>query len=311
MSTEIFHTIISIFAAIVLFLFSLQGFSKELQEVGSDKLKSWLSRVTQNKYKGFVVGVFTTAIIQSSSAVSSIVVALIDSGIITFSNSIGVLIGTNVGTTFTAWLVAFKIKNLGSILIVVGTLLSAIPHRMRLIGKSVFYLGLILFALDLINLTLSPLKEAPIFVEILSYSDVLLLGLLAGAIVTALVQSSSVVTGLVIILASQGLIGLLGAITVLLGSNIGTTSTALLASLKMSIHARKAAKANFYFNLIGVLLFLPFLHPFKNLVFQISLPLTYQIAIAHLLFNTIIALLFLFFSKWFLKLFPEEKTQKI
>lgn len=291
--TAYINHFISVFAAIVLFLFSLKAFSKEIQDIGSDYIKKWLSRITTNRFKGFLVGVFATALIQSSSAVSAIVVALIDASVIPFYNSLGVLLGINVGTTFTAWLVAFKIENLGSILIVLGTLISLVPNKINLFGKSIFYLGLILFTLQLINQALKPFNNDPIFIDILSYADHLAIGLLAGAILTAILQSSSVVVGLIIILASQGLVGLEGAIAVLLGSNLGTTSTAIIAAIKMSENAKKAAKANLYFNFIGVIVFLPFVKPFTYLINRLDFDLTYQIATAHLIFNFIVAFIFL------------------
>lgn len=291
--TAYINHFITVFAAIVLFLFSLKAFSKEIQDIGSDYIKKWLSRITANRFKGFFVGTFATALIQSSSAVSAIVVALIDASVIPFYNSLGVLLGANVGTTFTAWLVAFKIENLGSILIVLGTLISLVPNKINLFGKSIFYLGLILFTLQLINQALKPFNNDPIFIDILSYTDHLAIGLLAGAILTAILQSSSVVVGLIIILASQGLVGLEGAIAVLLGSNLGTTSTAIIAAIKMSENAKKAAKANLYFNFIGVILFLPFVKPFTYLISRLDFDLTYQIATAHLIFNFVVAFLFL------------------
>ncbi|MFY7787165.1 MAG: Na/Pi symporter, partial [Thermoflexibacteraceae bacterium] len=183
-------------ATIVLFLFSLKGFSKELQAVGADTLNHWLGHITQNRLRGFLFGALITAVIQSSSAVSSITVALVDAQVITFFNSLSVLIGANVGTTFTAWLVAFKLDNLGSILIVAGTLMSAIPYRVNLAGKSIFYLGLILFSLQLISTTLKPMSQHEGFLYALSLADNIFIGILLGTLVTAVLQSSSVVTGL-------------------------------------------------------------------------------------------------------------------
>ncbi|MFN4082756.1 MAG: Na/Pi cotransporter family protein [Bacteroidia bacterium] len=300
------NTIISILAAVVLFVFSLTGFSNELKNVGADKLSKWLSNLTRNRVYGFLAGVFITAIIQSSSAVSSITVALIDAGVISFANSLSILIGANVGTTFTAWLVAFKISNLGSILIVLGTLISILPFRINLAGKSVFYLGLILFSLEQISYAIKGISNNELFLQILAYSNYAIIGILAGALLTAIIQSSSVITGLVIILSQQDLIGLYGAIAVIIGSNLGTTSTALIAAIKFKEHAKKAAKANVFFNLTGILMFVPFLSVFTNIVNSFNVALPYKIAIAHLLFNTITALVFLLFlnhlAKWLQRL---------
>ncbi|WP_041264037.1 Na/Pi symporter [Bernardetia litoralis] len=155
----IFNTLITVVAAITLFLFSLRGFSKELQELGADNLNIWLAKITKNRLSGFLLGAVITAIIQSSSAVSSIIVALVDSSVISFYNSLSILIGANLGTTFTAWLIAFKLDNLGSILLILGSVISIIPLKVRLVGKSIFYLGLILFSLQQISTTLKPLSN--------------------------------------------------------------------------------------------------------------------------------------------------------
>lgn len=297
----ILNTIISIFAVIVLFLFSLEGFSKQVQKYGSENVKNFLGKLSRNKWSGLGDGILFTAIIQSSSAVSSIIIALVDAGSLSFAGAIPILLGTNVGTTFTAWLVAFKINNLGSILLVLGTLISAVPQKIHLAGKSIFYLGLILFSLDLISNTLEPLKNNEVFILWLSYTKNPIIGALLGMVLTALVQSSSVVVGLVIILSHQGIIGLDAGIAILIGSNIGTTSTAFIASFKMKETAKKLAKSNFLFNLVGVLIFLPLIPILKNVITLINTDLAYQMAFAHLIFNGVMALLFMVFINPFIR----------
>jgi len=300
------NILISILAALVIFLFSLKGFSKEIQDIGANALRNKLTNWTQNKWLAFFSGIFITSIIQSSSAVSSIIVALVDSNLIAFSNSIPILIGSNVGTTFTAWLIAFKIENLGSVLIIVGTLISSIPHRMQIIGKSIFYLGLILFSLQLIHFAIKPLKELELFIYILSLAKNVYFGILIGATLTTILQSSSVVTGLAIVLASQGMLNLEGAIAIAIGANIGTTSTALIASFRLNKLAQKTAKVNAFFNIIGVLLFLPLFTFFTEIISNIQIALEYQIALAHMFFNITTALFFMLFlnkiNKYFHKL---------
>ncbi len=307
MNMSAFNLSISILAALMIFLFSLRGFSKELKDLGAEKLQLWLGRITKNRFKGFLMGALITAIIQSSSAVSSIIVALVDAGVISFYNSLGILIGSNVGTTFTAWLVAFKLDNLGSYLIVLGTLVSFVPYRIHLAGKSIFYLGLILFSLQQISLAITPLNENTLFIQWLSYSDHILIGVVAGAIITAILQSSSVVTGLIIILAYQNLISLQGAIAVVIGTNLGTTTTALLASINFTSTAKKTARANAFFNTIGVLLFLPILPLFTRFISHLSIALPYQIATAHLIFNLVVAILFLMLIKQIHRLFNHNE----
>jgi phosphate:Na+ symporter len=293
----IFNVIIAIFAAVVLFIFSLQGFSKEIQDLGSEKFKDWLGRITQNRIKGFFTGILITVLIQSSSALSSISVALVDAGVLTFFNSVPILIGANVGTTFTGLLIAFNLKNIGSVLLVIGFIVSIIPFRIKLAGKSIFYLGLILFSLEQLSYTLEPVQTHPSFIYWLSFSDNIFLGLITGAIVSALFQSSSLVTGLVVLLAQQAIIDLNLAIPIILGSNIGTTSTALVASVGLSENAKKLARANLLFNFTGVLLFIPLIGVFTNLISKFPFNLPYQIVTAHFIFNFVNAVIFLVFLK--------------
>ena len=153
------QSIFATISAIVLFIYGLQGFSRELQTVGGLALRSWLGRVTASRWLGFAVGALATAVVQSSSAITSLTAALVDASVISFRASLGVLLGSNVGTTATAWLVSLKLTAIGPFFIVLGTLMSVLPKRISIAGKAVFYFGLIFFALDLISGELMPLRE--------------------------------------------------------------------------------------------------------------------------------------------------------
>ena len=180
-----------------------------------------------------MLGAVATAIVQSSSAVTSLAVALVDAGVMSFRASLGVLLGANVGTTSTAWLVSLKLTSVGPFFIVFGTLLSTLPTRFKIFGKAAFYFGFIFFSLDIVSLTLKPLAQNPVFAEVLSRSRTRLMGLLAGMLITALVQSSNITTGLSILLVQQNILAAAAAIPIVIGANIGTTATALAASIKM------------------------------------------------------------------------------
>jgi Na/Pi-cotransporter len=285
-------------SAVVLFLYGLQGFSRELQEIGGARLKSWLGRITASRWRGFITGALATAVVQSSSAITSLAVTLVDSTVISFRASLGVLLGANVGTTATAWLVSFKLTGIGPVFIVLGTLVSALPTRWRMAGKAIFYFGLVFFALDLISATLGPLRDQPLVKEWLAMAKAPWLGVLLGMIFTALVQSSSVTTGLAIILVQQGVLPPQAAIPIVIGANIGSTSTALIASLTMGATARASAIAGFLFNAAGVLLFFPFMTPFSNWVIAAFETPGKAVAGAHLIFNLTIGLLFLLTLDW-------------
>ncbi len=283
--------LISAISAIILFLFSLQSFSHELQIAGGETLRTWLGRVTANRWQGLLVGAGTTALVQSSSAVTALAVTLVDADIISFKASLGILLGANIGTTTTAWLVSFKLTEMGPYFILAGALISVLPFRFRFLGKSIFYFGLIFFALNLVSVGLKPLSVVPAFHEWLVRSETPWLGVLIGMIFTALVQSSSVTTGLAILLVQQGLLPAAAAIPIVMGANIGTTSTGIIASLGMRPIARATATANLLFNIGGVLIFFPFLRPFSRFMvdwFRAGM----SVAWAHLIFNVTVALVF-------------------
>lgn len=287
-----FQFIFAAISAVVLFLYGLQGFSKELQTVGGDSLRKWLPRLTANRLSSFCIGVVATALLQSSSAVTSLTVTLVDASVISLRSSLGILLGSNVGTTATAWLVSFKLTGIGPVLIIAGTLISAIPWRIKLVGKAIFYFGLIFFALDLISVELKPLRELEWFSALLLRAETPFLGILIGAFFTALVQSSTVTTGLAIVLVQQSFLSPIAAICIVLGSNVGSTSTALIASMAMNSAAKRTALANFIFNLVGAILFYMALKPLALLISGLA-DASLVVAIVHLLFNLAIAIIFL------------------
>jgi phosphate:Na+ symporter len=304
------HTASSIIAAIVLFLYGLEGFSRELKHVGAGTFQRLTATITKTRWRGFALGAALTALVQSSSAVSSITVALVDAGAITFRNSLGVLLGSNVGTTSTAWLVSFKLTGIGPIFIVLGTLAGVIPWRARVVGRAVFYFGFVLFALDLVSASLAPLRDSPALRRMLGASASLPLAVLTGMVATAIVQSSSVTSGLAIVLVQQGAIAPEAAIAVVIGANAGTTVTSLIASAPMQRAAKRAARANLLFNMAGVLALLPVLPSFATWMLRWGKSPSTSVALAHLVFNVGVAVPFLFllgpFERLLLRLWPEE-----
>jgi phosphate:Na+ symporter len=237
-----------------------------------------------------LLGALATAIVQSSSAVTALTVALVDVGTMSFQSTLGVLLGANIGTTSTAWLVSLKLTSIGPFFIVFGTLLSALPTRFKMFGKAAFYFGFIFFSLDVVSYTLKPLAQNPVFAEVLSRSTTPLMGVLAGMVITAIVQSSSITTGLCILLVQQSIMPATAAIPIVIGANIGTTATALVASIKMQRTARRVAVANLCFNVFGVVLFLPFLGRFAAKVVEFAGEPGMAVAWAQLIFNVVMTL---------------------
>ena len=294
-----FRVFLSIVSAIVLFLYGLSAFSQEIQAVGGETLKKWLGRLTESRWMALVLGGLATAIVQSSSAVTALTVALVDAGTISFRSSLGVLLGANIGTTSTAWLVSLKLTSIGPFFIVFGTVLSALPTRFKILGKAAFYFGFIFFSLDVVSFTLKPLAQNAVFAEVLSRSTTPLMGVLAGTLVTAIVQSSSITTGLCILLVQQSLLPTTAAIPIVIGANIGTTATALVASIKMQRTARRVAVANLCFNAFGVALFMPFLGWFAVRVLEFAGDPGMAVAWAQLIFNVVMSLAVLFMLRIF------------
>jgi Na/Pi-cotransporter len=280
-----FNFVLAAVSAIVLFLYGLQAFTREIRAVGGDTLKAWLSRLTRDPVRGVSLGALATAIVQSSSAVVALTISLVDAGVLTFRSSLGVVLGANVGTTSTAWLVSLRLTAIGPFFIVLGTIVSVLPTRLQMVGKAAFYFGFIFFGLDLVSGTLKPLAETPFFEDLVRRAEVPVMGVLVGVVLTALVQSSTIVTGLCIVMVQQGILTAHAAIPIVIGTNIGTTLKGLLITIGMKGTARHVAIANICFNVIGVLLIVPFLRPFAKAMADLSNDPGISVAWAQFLFN--------------------------
>lgn len=286
-----FELVASGMAALALFAYGLKSLSHEIEEKGGEKMRGLLSRVTASPVRGYLLGIVVTALIQSSSAVSSFAVALVDAGAITLHGSFAVLLGANVGTTVTAWLVSFKLAGAGAVLVVLGAIVSMLPWRYAAFGRGLFYFGLILFALDLVGYALKPLRDHPSVQAMVALAGSPLLGLAIGTVLTAVVQSSSVVVGLAVLFANEGILGPAAIVPIVVGANLGSTTTALLACLGMKANARRAAVANTVFNGLGVLTVAPVLAPVSQF-FASTVPDSGQaVAWAHLCFNLWVSVL--------------------
>lgn len=272
-------------AAVVLFLHGLQGFGRELQSLGGDNLRRALARLTSRRWQGFLVGAVTTAVLQSSSATTSLTVGLVDSSMIALSSGLAIVVGANVGTTATAWLVSFKLTGIGAFALVLGAASGLLPGRARLLSKPLFYFGLIFFALDLLNSYLAPMGNHGVLRDWLALAASPLAGVAMGLVFTALVQSSSVATGVAIVLVHQGVLPAEAAIPIVIGTNVGSTSTALIASIGTSPTARATALANLLFNLGGLALFLPLLGVFPRWIVGLAGNPAMAVALAHTIFN--------------------------
>ncbi len=189
---EHLHIVMAGLTAIILFIFGLENFSAEIEQISGERFRKFLARATNLPLIGVLIGAFVTAVIQSSSATSVIAVSLVNAGVLSFKNSVGIIFGANVGTTITAQLVAFALTAFAPIFIIVGFVLSFVRSRISIFGKSIFYFGFVFFSLNLISAALEPLKHESTLVNYLVQPQNPLIAVLAGGLFTAAVQSSSV-----------------------------------------------------------------------------------------------------------------------
>lgn len=280
---ENIHILMAGLTAIILFIFGLENFSKEIEKITGERFRKSLSRATRIPVIGVIIGALVTAIIQSSSATSVITISLVNAGVLSFKNSVGIIFGSNIGTTITAQLVAFKLTSFAPVIIILGFFLSLIRSRFSVFGKAIFYFGFVFFSLNLISTSLEPLQHNKALVDLLTQPQNPIYAILFGCLFTAVVQSSSVTTGLAIIFTQQGILGLENAVPLIMGANIGTTATAMIAMFNMDAAAKKTALSHFLFNIGGVLLFLPILLIFGNRLSTIDTNPAIALANIHLI----------------------------
>ncbi len=299
---ELLQIVMTGITAIILFVFGLENFSKEIEKISGDHFRKSLSRVTKIPILGVLIGALVTAVIQSSSATSVITISLVNAGVLSFKNSVGIIFGSNIGTTITAQLVAFKLTAFAPLFIIIGFILSLIRSRLSIFGKTIFYFGFVFFSLNLIASSLQPLQSNKFLIDILTQQQNPFYAILFGCLFTSIVQSSSVTTGLAIIFTQQGLLSLENAVPLIMGANIGTTATALIAMFNMDIAAKKTAASHFLFNVGGVIIFFPVLIFFGNRLKDISLEPAIALANIHLVFNVITSLIFILLIRPFTKI---------
>ncbi len=283
-----FNMFVTLFAGLGLFLYGMKVMSDALQKSAGDRLKKLLEILTTNKFLGVIVGASITAIIQSSSATTVMVVGLVNAGIMNLSQAVGVIMGANIGTTMTAQIIAFKFNNVVPYAIIIGALLVLFASKKshKQLGELVIGFGILFMGMNMMSDAMKPLKDIPAFTDFMvKLQHNPLLGVFAGLALTSIVQSSSATIGILQALAMQGLVPIEAALPILFGDNIGTCVTALIASIGASVAARRAALIHLTFNIIGTIIFLIILKPVTMLVSIIAIEPVRQIANAHTLFN--------------------------
>ena len=318
---EWFKLIMGLFGGLALFLAGLDMLSEGLKMSAGDALKTLLSKMTTNRILGAMTGAFITAVLNSSSVTTVLVVSFITANVMTLAQSVGVIMGANIGSTMTAQLLAFNIAAYALLPIAIGFFMTFTAKReiIKYSGLMLMGLGLVFFGMGIMSDSMSPLRSYEPFMVFLKNMERPLLGILAGALFTGLVQSSAATVGIAIAMASEGLLTLPAGIALALGANIGTCVTAMLASMGKPVEAVRAAVVHILFNIVGVLIWLPFISQLAELAVAVSpgdagQAIPRQIANANTLFNVINTTLFLGFTTWFAKLaikLVPEKPEKI
>jgi phosphate:Na+ symporter len=323
-----FALALGLFGGLALFLYGLDKLSEGLKQAAGDALKTLLTRLTSNRFLGALTGAVVTGILNSSSVTTVLVVGFVTAGVISLPQSVAVIMGANIGSTVTAQLLAFNLSAYSLLGVAVGffILFAAKRAALRHWGMMLMGLGLIFFGMGLMSDAMKPLRSYPPFVSALASMAKPLYGILAGALFTGLVQSSAATVGIAIALASEGLLTLPAGIALALGANIGTCVTAMLAALGKPTEAVRAAAVHVLFNVMGVLVWFPFIGLLARLAIAISpvgpglegveklaAEVPRQVANANTLFNVINTAAFIGFSGWFARLatrlVPDRRPQ--
>ena len=304
---EKLQIVFGLLGGLAIFLYGMNMMSECLQKAAGEKMKTILALLTKNPILGVLAGALTTAVLQSSSATTVMAIGFVSAGLMNLPQAISIIIGANIGTTMTAQIIAFKLSDYIYIIIFIGFIISFIvkSERAKSIGQTIFAFGLLFLGIETMGSVMKPLASSPFFVDLIAkVADMPVLGVVVGTTMTLVVQSSSATIAVLQNFASQAgpdgvtsILGLTGAIPILLGDNIGTTITALLASVGQPRDAKRTAVAHCVFNLSGALIFIWLIKPFAYVIQMISPKgpevqvISRQIANAHTLFNITMTLI--------------------
>jgi len=320
--------VMGLFGGLAFFLYGMEKMSDGMKKVAGDRMKNILAALTKHRIVGLGLGAFVTMVIQSSSATTVMLVSFVQAELMTYAQSLAVIMGANIGTTITAQLIAFKLTDYALAMIALGFVMTMFSKQESLkhLGQALLGFGILFFGMKLMSDSMKPLRTFQPFINLMEGLENPILGLVIGALFTGLIQSSSAFTGIVIVLAQQGLLTLDAGIPLILGANVGTCITAGLASIGTIRGAKRVAIAHVMFNLGGAFMFIWFVPQLADLVRWISpvaqgsgveklaLETPRQIANAHTIFNISVGLIFLPFTavlaRFIYKIFPDKKTER-
>lgn len=325
-SNWVFILIIGLFGGLGFFLLGMNMMSEGMQNSAGNRMRTILSKLTNNRFIAFGLGALVTMVIQSSSATNVMLVSFVNSKLMRFKQTIGIMLGAAIGTTITAQIIAFKLTDYALLFVVLGLMMQYLAPKQSVkeIGKALLGFGILFFGMHIMSESMYPLRTYDPFLEVIMNLQNPVIGILVGAIFTALIQSSSAFIGILIILSMQGLLTLNAAIPLLIGANVGTSITAILASLNGSRESKQVALAHTIFKIIGAVIVLVFFSGFTQLIINIAdkseintsangdmLAQARQIANAHTIYNIALCLLFIpfigLFARFITWIFPSRE----
>lgn len=332
---EVFTTIYTLLGGLGIFLFGMKFMSDGLQAVAGDVIRKVINSLTSNRFMAVGVGLIVTCIVQSSSVTSVMTVGFVNANLMSLTQAIGVIFGANIGTTVTGWIISIKVEKYGLLMVGLGFIpaLFSKSDRWENFGRALLGIGLVFIGLQTMSSAFVPLRTNQAFLDSIAYFSgdhygAYLASILMGCLLTMIVQSSSAMLGITMALASTGVIPYTTAVSLVLGENIGTTITAVLASIGGNVNAKRAARAHACFNLFGVVVMLFFLRPYFALVDSLipldpryvapdgSVPyISQHIALAHTLFNVSATLIFIPFvnqlATFVTKITPDTEHKEV
>lgn len=311
--SEYLQIALFLLSAIILFLFAIESLGKEFLNLATESFRKVVSKLAKNRFLGAIIGAFSTAIVQSSTAITTVTITLVNTGIISFHDSLAIMFGSSIGTTLTAQLALLSSTPIAPILIILGFLLKFGPKKLRGASNPIFFMGFILFSLNLLSMAITPLKSSPEFLEVFASLSSPIVAYFIACIITVLFHSSTITSGIVVVLAAQGVLPVEIAVPMILGANLGTAVSTLIVTTDLNLFAKRAGYANVFFKAIGSLLFMIFVNQFISLLQLITDNVGQQAALGHLIFNSLNTVLFLIlldpFEKFILRIVPGNEEE--
>lgn len=298
--------LLSFLAGIGLFLYGISAMGEGLEYAAGSKMKKILGALTKNRFLAVIMGALVTALIQSSSATTVMVVGFVNAGLMNLAQAVGVIMGANIGTTVTSVLIALDLSDIAPIALFLGVFVMLFVKKdiIKHVGQTVAGFGMLFLGMDTMSTAMEPLRDSEVFVYFMTNYSNPVVGILIGLVLTAVIQSSSASIGILQALAVQGLVPIEFAVYILLGQNIGTCVTALLSSAGTKTNSKRTAVMHLLFNVFGSILFLLItaFTPYTSLLERISDNVSVQISAAHIIFNVVNTIVLFPFANWIIKM---------